>query len=243
MEMAEKLGATLRHGEYWKPAMAGIEDPPGSGRVVWAEVPALTPQARPPWEIFVDAGGKRFVAEDHDSVDVREAALARLSGLAFWIVFDSAVLNEAPPLFPRWSRARLNDVFCAHPDFARADNLKALAMQAGIASAGLANTVADYNRAVAMGADAVGRRHLPRPIATPPFYAIKARDMVLRTAAGLAIDTALRVLDGTGQPIPGLYAAGEIIGGGTLSGDGYVGGMSVTPALGFGRWLGETLLA
>jgi fumarate reductase flavoprotein subunit len=241
--MAEKLGAVPRRGEYWKPAMAGIEDPPGSGRVVWAEVPVLTPQARAPWEIFVDAGGRRFVAEDHDSVDTREAALARLPGLAFWIVFDGAIQSEAPPLFPRWNRARLDEAFRVHPDFRRAADLSALAALTGVDPAALAATIADYNRAVATGTDVLGRRHLPRPIAVPPFFAIRARGMVLRTAAGLAIDTELRVLDGAGRPIRGLYAAGEIIGGGTLSGDGYVGGMSVTPALGFGRWLGETLAA
>ena len=65
--------------------------------------------------------------------------------------------------------------------------------------------------------------------------------MVLKTAAGLAVDEALRVLDPDGWPIPGLYAVGEAIGGGTLSGNAFVGGMSVTPALGFGRWLGQSL--
>ena len=67
--------------------------------------------------------------------------------------------------------------------------------------------------------------------------------MVLRTAGGVAVDDRLRVLDAGGAPIPGLHVAGEIVGGGTMSGDGYVGGMSVTPALGFGRWLGETVLS
>lgn len=78
--MAQELGATLRNMHFWKPALAGIEDPAGSGRVTWEDVPALTPQVRQPWEIFVDAGGRRFVAEDHESVDIREAALARLPG-------------------------------------------------------------------------------------------------------------------------------------------------------------------
>jgi fumarate reductase flavoprotein subunit len=239
---AVAIGVRLRNASFWKPAMAGIEDPPRSGRVIWEDVPALTPQARAPWEIFVDDAGRRFVAEDHDSVDVREAALAKLPALSFWVVFDQAILDAAPALLPRFDRARLAAAFASHPSFARAETIAALAAAAGIDPRGLAATIAAYNAGVARREDALGRRHLPRPIETAPFFAIKCHGMVLRTSAGIVVDDRLRVLDAAGAPIPGLYAAGEIIGGGTLSGDGYVGGMSVTPALGFGRWLGETLL-
>ena len=38
-----------------------------------------------------------------------------------------------------------------------------------------------------------------------------------------------------------IEAIGEAIGGATLSGNCFVGGMSVTPALSFGRWLGREL--
>jgi fumarate reductase flavoprotein subunit len=57
----------------------------------------------------------------------------------------------------------------------------------------------------------------------------------------LAVDLDLRVVTSDGSPIPGLYAIGEALGGATLSGNAFVGGMSVTPALGFGRWLGARL--
>jgi fumarate reductase flavoprotein subunit len=240
--MAEALGARLRNAHYWKPAMAGIEDPPGSGRVIWEDVPQLTPQMRMPWEIYVDAQGRRFVAEDHDSVDVREAALATLPGLAFWVVFDQAILDAAPPLLPSYDRARLDAAFERHPSFVKADTLAALAQRSGVDAASLAATVAAYNQAVASGTDSLGRRHMPRPISGPTFCAIQCRGIVLRTFAGLSIDDDLRLLDGQGNPLPGIHVAGELVGGGTMSGDGYVGGMSVTPALGFGRWLGETIL-
>ncbi len=65
--------------------------------------------------------------------------------------------------------------------------------------------------------------------------------IVLKTAAGLSVDTELRVRDGAGRPIAGLYALGEAAGGSALSGNAFVGGMSVTPALAFGRWLGGRL--
>ncbi len=56
-----------------------------------------------------------------------------------------------------------------------------------------------------------------------------------------SIDARLRVIDIRGEPIPGLHAAGEALGHSQTSGKAYVGGMSVTPALSFGRLLGQTL--
>jgi fumarate reductase flavoprotein subunit len=50
------------------------------------------------------------------------------------------------------------------------------------------------------------------------------------------------VLGRHGKPIPNLYAAGEILGYGQLQGAGYSGGMAVTPALTFGRLLGQSIL-
>jgi fumarate reductase flavoprotein subunit len=243
LAMAEALGVAVRNGHYWKPAFAGIEDPAGSGRVVWEDVPVLTPQTRAPWEVFVDLSGRRFVAEDHESVDVREAALAKLPGLAFWVVFDDAILADAPPLLPRHDRARLEAAFASHPHFVRAEGIEELARRTGMDAPVLAATLAGYNASVGGAPDPLGRHFLPRRIEGPTFCAIRCCGMVLRTAAGVTVDEQLRPVRADGSVVPGVHVAGEVIGGGTLSGAGYVGGMSVTPALGFGRWLGATLLA
>jgi fumarate reductase flavoprotein subunit len=79
------------------------------------------------------------------------------------------------------------------------------------------------------------------PIVEAPFRAIRMHGMVLKTPSGLTVDRNLRVVRADGSPIAGLYAIGEALGGATLSGNAFVGGMSVTPALGFGRWLGAKL--
>ena len=100
----------------------------------------------------------------------------------------------------------------------------------------------DYNRAQAGGRDSLGREHLPLPIAKPPFYAIRMQGYYLLDTAGLAVDPRLRVIMRDRTPIPNLYAAGELIGMAALQGRSYCGGMSVTPALAFGRLLGESIL-
>lgn len=79
---------------------------------------------------------------------------------------------------------------------------------------------------------------MPRPIARPPYYAVRHQGGTLISIAGLAVDGRLRVTRPDGSAIQGLYAAGELLGNGALSGKAFCAGMSVTPALTFGRWLG-----
>ena len=236
--MAEAIGAHIRGAEHFIPTFAGIEEEAGTGRVLWEHLPSLTPQTRPPWEVYVGRDGRRFVREDGDSVDARERALMRQPDLTFWAVFDDAVLRAAPPLLPGWRAEELARAWAQHPSFASAATLPDLARRAGIVAGGLVDTIADYNAAPS---DRFGRTHRPCPIAVPPFRAIRMHGIVLKTPAGLAVDGGLRVRDAAGRPLRNLYAIGEAIGGATLSGNAFVGGMSVTPALSFGRWLGREL--
>jgi predicted oxidoreductase len=60
--------------------------------------------------------------------------------------------------------------------------------------------------------------------------------------AGLAVNEQLQVVRPNGQAVGNLFAAGEIIGAGATSGSAYTNGMLVTPAITFGRLLGERFL-
>ena len=66
--------------------------------------------------------------------------------------------------------------------------------------------------------------------------------MSVSSTVGIGVDEKLRVIRSGGMPINGLYAAGEILGSGQLMGKSAVGGMMVTPALTFGRLLGQSML-
>ena len=61
----------------------------------------------------------------------------------------------------------------------------------------------------------------------------------LLTFAGLDVNPRLEVLNQDGEPIPNLYAAGEVLGAGATTGFGIVNGMMLTPALVLGRMIGE----
>jgi fumarate reductase flavoprotein subunit len=202
------------------------------------------PPARPPFEIFVNKGGKRFVQEDIPSHDTIEQGLLAQKDTVCWIVFDDAMFAAAPPIMnpKRWNHEQYAALFNKQAFFHKADSVEALAALAGIDAKGLIATVATFNAGQAQGVDALGRKHMPLPLAKGPFYAIKLHSWKYTNYAGLAVNGDLRVVDKGGKPVPGLYAAGEIIGNGTTMGRSVCGGMSVTPALTFGRLLGQRIL-
>jgi fumarate reductase flavoprotein subunit len=243
-------GGYVRNAHRFLPTFGGIELRDAPGRSDFYEAPNLTPQTRQPWEIYVNLHGQRFVAEDHPSPDARENALMEQPELTFWIVYDARAQRESPALLggegfagrSRWTPEAVAQAFRDHPSFQMADSIEALASRCRLGANALVASVADYNEAVERGTDAFGRKSFPAPIREAPFHAIKAHGIVLKTPGGLAINTEFAVIRADKQPIPNLYAVGEAIGGGTLSGKSFVGGMSVTPALGFGRMLGRSIL-
>ena len=250
IRLALEAGAELRHSDTFVPIFAGVEDLDGSGEMTI--ITHTTPQWREPWEIYVNRAGKRFVTEDTKSVDEREMRLIEQTDLTFWVIYDAAIADEAPTLFGRprhredqtggLAPSDIEIAFTSHPSFCRAESLRALADEAGIDGAGLEATVAAYNAAVKSGSDSLGRKHMPKPISVPPFHAIKHHGMSVSGPAGLAVDEHLQVLKADGEPIPNLFAAGEVLGTGLLHGKAIVGGMNATPALAFGRLLGLSIL-
>jgi fumarate reductase flavoprotein subunit len=102
-----------------------------------------------------------------------------------------------------------------------------------------------YNRFVDQGEDEdFGRKHLVhhhgalRRIERAPFYAYPSTAVVFGTYCGLRVDAAMRVIDVFGQPIAGLRAAGEIVGG--LHGGAYMTGSALGKAAIFGRIAART---
>jgi fumarate reductase flavoprotein subunit len=241
ISMALAAGAYLRGQECHQPLFNAI--------LADTEVPSpllvrLTsdPATRQPWEIWVNVRGERFVREDTNSYDEREKSLLTQTAERCWIVFDDQILKESPSMCRQWSKEELVDAFGSYPTFTKADSLAALAAATGIDRAGLEATIGAYNVAQKNGVDKLGRKHMPRPIATAPFYAVRMQGYYLLNTVGVGVDTSLRVLDRDDKPIANLYAAGEMLGMAAFQGQSYCGGMSVTPALTFGRLLGQKLL-
>ena len=97
----------------------------------------------------------------------------------------------------------------------KADTLEELAEKLGLPVDTFLATVERYNELEAKGHDddfgKVAYR-LSR-IDTPPYYGVRCSAWHLCTLDGVVIDTDMHVLDGNCNPIPGLYAAGDVAGG------------------------------
>jgi fumarate reductase flavoprotein subunit len=122
------------------------------------------------------------------------------------------------------------------------DTLDAVATAAVIDAAGLAATVAEYNKLIARGKDTQFGKSLKGlpPIAKPKFYALQVAVATLGTMTGLKIDLGTHVRR---AKIPGLYAAGEIANGGFFNQVYPASGTSIQMSLTFGRIAGMTAVA
>lgn len=207
------------------------------------------PDRRLPWEIYVNLNAERFVREDEPSVHKRELALLKQPQQRYWTIFDNSIRAESPPLV-RWgppslsmlSSDELKGLFKTSPAFVSAESLEGLADKTGLNGSTLVDTIKRYNLAQETGGDWLGRQHMPRSISEPPFFAICHQGSTLVSFAGIAVDDQLRVVRENGASVPNLYAAGEVLGFGSLSGRAYCGGMGVTPAITFGRVLGGRII-
>jgi len=201
------------------------------------------PERRMPWEIYVNVHGQRFIREDEPSVDVREHAIGEQPHLRHWIVFDSMTLKDAPPLFAEVSPEEIKAAAEAgEPMFYLADTIEALAEKAGLPADTLLDTVKAYNEGQDKRSDSMGREYMPRGVKEAPFYAIRSQAMSVSSTVGLKVNQDLQVIRQDGSAVSGLYAAGESLGQGAMMGSSFCGGMLVTPALTFGRLLGQRLL-
>lgn len=254
LRIARSNGAAVTSRGFFLPIMGLIPDPARPGwaidyRVAFAELAAGN---RRPHEIWVNAAGERFVAEDTLSPELRERALLQQPEVTMHIIFDAAALREAPrPLLRTgggaWDAAACVEACESASWVTRGETIRDLGWQLGLDADSverLEGEIAEYNAAVtAGGPDRFGREVLPAPIGRESFYAVTSRAASILSRDGLSVDTELTVLDETGTKLPGLFAVGEIIGNNTFAGDNYVGGMSVTPAITLGRLLGARLTA
>ena len=248
IELGLAAGGYVRGGQHHIPLFGAVMPDMDFPAPPMAMVRHFPPD-RPPWEIYVNKAGKRFICEDMPSHTEYERGLGAQPDERCWVVFDEAIYRAAPQLVrgaanSPWTPADTAEAFASGTrNFFRADSIEALARAAGIDPSGLAATVTIYNAAQAGSrSDPFGRKYLPLPIAKAPFYAVQIQSWSLTSYAGIAVDDQLRVIREDGRPIRNLYAAGELLGLGQLMGRSVSGGMSVTPALALGRLLGHSIL-
>jgi flavocytochrome c len=239
LRMAEPLGAFFRDMEYVKPSYELHVTGDSATEICLVFYLGA---------IIVNREGRRFVNESIPYKDIGMASIDQTDGVGF-MVFDQKIFDRAVENTRNASSAIPPENVVSGLDESRirllvkADTIEELADRMHVPRPELTETVDRYNGFVAAGTDPeFGRTHLsanigvPVKIETPPFYAYEAKSHFLATYAGLAVDDSMRVLTPAGH-IPGLFAAGEAIGG--FHGASYHSGAAVGQALVFGRIAGR----
>jgi tricarballylate dehydrogenase len=195
-----------------------------------------------PYGILVNLDGKRFTDEAPGTVDAYYERVTRRiyeqrEGTA-WVVLDArhtripnyrlGIRSDKPPVV--------------------GETLAQLAPRIGVPGDTLEATVREYNAACPDGdwkpleLDGLATRMLTPPksnwattLTEGPYHAYPIISSNVFTFGGLKIDACAHVLDGDGEPIPGLFAAGETVG---MFYRNYTGATSVLKGLVFGRIAG-----
>jgi tricarballylate dehydrogenase len=218
IRMALDVGA-MPHG-HWSGAHAvgwDLNAPPYGER----EVGDLFQKHSYPFGIMVNANGERFVDEGADFRNFTYAKygheVLRQPGMFAWQIFDSKVSHLLRDEY------RIRKITKAG-----SDTLEGLAAKLeGVNPGRCLESISAFNAAVRgdvpfnpVVLDGRGTRGLPIPksnwanrIDTPPFHAYAITCGITFTFGGVRISSRAAVQSVAGRDIPGLYAAGEMVGG------------------------------
>jgi fumarate reductase flavoprotein subunit len=187
--------------------------------------------------IYVNKDGKRFVNELTGRDEVSQAQTLYQEKPTY-SVFHREIGN-ALQMTERESESGINA-----GKVVAADTLAELAEKLNMPAGSLEETVARHNEAIENGADPDFHKPMDGkmiPMRKGPFYGIGQWPSIHFCMGGLRIDTRARVIDIWGEPIPRLYAAGEVCGG--VHGANRLGGNAITECIVYGRIAGENAAA
>ena len=181
--------------------------------------------------ILIDRSGRRFIDEGRGDVAVAND-LARsddVTGAA--LIFDQASWDAArddtfanlvkTPAPNPWLRDNGGEIFFH-------DTIDGLGKLLGVDASALRKTVEEYNRAVEAkntSSLTIPRTGTPKPLRSP-YCGLRVVPGITFTMGGILVNGRGQALNASENPIPGLYAAGDAIGG-LMGGHrgGYTGGL------------------
>jgi 3-oxo-5alpha-steroid 4-dehydrogenase len=180
--------------------------------------------------VFVNAQGQRFINEDCYHGRVSRCAVDQPGGKVY-LLLDVAHFVQ-PMDFARIDIAGTGD---------RWEEVEA---ELGMPANTLATTMAVYNAHAKEGRDPLFDKKPPilKPLDQGPFVALELNFQTsyfsFFTLGGLRTSAHAEVLDRSGKPIPGLFAAGRCTSGLPAWGHGYSSGLSLADCTFFGRQAG-----
>lgn len=208
-----------------------------------------------PGSITVDSSGRRFVNEALNYHDLNKVfgsidpASGKYRHDPAWLIFDGR--------FQRRYSVAGSPVGKTPPWVLSAPTVEGIAQLCGIDAEGLRDTIQEFNEHARAGEDPAFHRgastqdrhlgdprNLPNPSLAPleeaPYFAVRIHAGALGTSGGVRTDNDGRVLGASGDPIAGLFAAGNVsssVFGDTYPGGGATLGSAVTRAFAIGEAL------
>ena len=200
------------------------------GRAVHMEKAFVTAPFYPPESlikgILVNKEGKRFINEDCYHARTMDTAFHQPDGIAY-LVCDETTFGR-----PELGMQKLIDAW---------ETLEEMERDLELPDGSLQETVRVYNEFAKSGEDQDFHKAADWmvPIATPPFAALQCSVgesyYVGFTLGGLDVSKDAEVLSVSGEPVPGLYAAGACASNIAQDGKGYSSGTCIGEATFFGR--------
>ncbi|SFZ84554.1 Succinate dehydrogenase/fumarate reductase, flavoprotein subunit [Devosia enhydra] len=259
IRLAQAAGADLWHMYHWHGSYGFRHpDPAYPFGIRTKRLPDWLPGAGPPsgvqmpW-ILLDKRGRRFMNEYEPYLqDTGARPMERydpdhqdFAALPAWLLLDSAGLarwplgrptSHEPGIAYDWSPD--NSAEIANGILTLLPDIDALAKATGISVARLSDTIGRWNAACAQGRDEDWGRPATSmvPLGAGPFVLAKAWPIVSNTQGGPVHDARQRVLGPDGDPVTGLYAAGEL---GSLFGHLYLSGGNIAECFVGGQIAGE----
>lgn len=243
--MAQAVGAKLELMEFGKRYPNGVEAAPGVAKsIIQGNYRAWLQSG-----ILVNNEGRRLINEKASNHDIL-TVLEKQKGGMLYLVMDQATWNGfrdgvhtlgiTDEDLEKW----LAENGRKAPIFAHGATLAEAAAAAGIDGRTLEKTVARYNELVKLGKD----EDFGRPAAfmkaaissEGPYYIVEQKPRFATTMGSVIVDENLQVLNQQGKPIPGLYAAGEIVN--AVHGDDSSPGMNVAWGFTSGKVASESIL-
>lgn len=180
--------------------------------------------------ILVNQEGERFVNEMLTRDKLSEAILTQTGKSAF-LVFDQSV-RESLAAIENYSQQGL---------LTSAESTSELAQVLNLPVSAFVETMNKYQTYQTTGEDIEFGRNaneMPCALTQAPYYAIEVEPVLHHTMGGIKINSKAEVVNQNGNPVPGLYAAGEVTGG--VHGGNRLGGNAVADIVVFGQIAGTS---
>ena len=185
---------------------------------------------------FINKDGNRYVREDGGRDEICLATFDQKDG-QYYMINDSKIISE--------DRLTLSgeklDTLIEKGTVVEAASLEELAKAINVPVENFKTTCEKFNTYVENKEDPEFKRAVwGDEIDEGPFYATLRYPALHHTMGGLKINTNAQVLDGNDNPIPGLYAAGEVTGG--IHGANRLGGNAIADIIVFGKIAGQSIM-